>query len=140
MAKMFYLPLSVIGLTLAFFSCSSAIEKPLSHHQWKHRVLIIFTDKSVLQTLDQYKAEVVDRHLVYYFISEQGEVISNSEKTFTKNWGLSLKNKYSAPDSAVILIGKDGEVKSKGTTLDIKAMFNLIDSMPMRKAEIRSKQ
>lgn len=40
----------------------------------------------------------------------------------------------------VLLIGKDGGVKSRSSDLDLEATFGLIDQMPMRREEIRRKR
>ena len=40
-------------------------------------------------------------------------------------------------DTAVLLIGKDGQVKSRSTDLDLEATFGLIDLMPMRRREMQ---
>ena len=50
-----------------------------------------------------------------------------------------IREKYFTPppaETAFVLIGKDGGVKSRGETLDLDSMFDLIDSMPMRRAEM----
>jgi hypothetical protein len=41
----------------------------------------------------------------------------------------------------IILIGKDGTIKGKWEKkVSVKEIFDLIDSMPMRKAEIRRRK
>ncbi len=48
--------------------------------------------------------------------------------------------KLKADDFTVLLIGKDGGVKLRsGTPLTLREVFELIDSMPMRRQEIRQK-
>jgi hypothetical protein len=39
----------------------------------------------------------------------------------------------------MLLIGKDGDIKIRGENLDLHSLFEEIDSMSMRKAEINFK-
>ena len=45
-------------------------------------------------------------------------------------------------ESTLILIGKDGGEKRRqvGSAIDLKALYPLIDGMPMRRQEMRRKQ
>jgi len=42
-------------------------------------------------------------------------------------------------EAQLLLIGKDGEMKARqsGTTIDLERVFELVDSMPMRRAEMQ---
>ena len=54
----------------------------------------------------------------------------------------SIRRHFSVPQRSfrVILIGKDGGIKLKrNDQIDLETIFELIDSMPMRKDEIRHK-
>jgi hypothetical protein len=53
-----------------------------------------------------------------------------------------LWDKYKVPGNAftVILVGKDGTVKHRTTeVLTAKALFAIIDAMPMRRSEMKAK-
>jgi hypothetical protein len=43
-------------------------------------------------------------------------------------------------DLDVLLLGKDGGVKNVATHLDLANLFRLIDSMPMRKFEMKTRR
>jgi len=50
------------------------------------------------------------------------------------------KYKYTAPEFMLVLVGKDGTEKFRSMTpVNTDQLFAIIDSMPMRKSEIRSK-
>jgi hypothetical protein len=52
-----------------------------------------------------------------------------------------LKHKFLIPDQAefkLLLIGKDGKEKLNTHSGDLKTIFSIIDSMPMRKKEMPS--
>jgi hypothetical protein len=53
-----------------------------------------------------------------------------------------ITDRYFTPEpagTAVLLIGKDGNLKARSTDLDLEATFDLIDQMPMRREELRRK-
>lgn len=47
-----------------------------------------------------------------------------------------LLNK-SRPEDRVLLIGKDGGIKSREPSLNLEGIFRRIDAMPMRRQEMR---
>lgn len=119
----------------------SSLSQDLSKHQWKNRVLLIYTDdknaddfKNQIKILSEHKKELTERKLVVYQFSE------NQYKTdFNTVWFLSNFKKASE-EFKVILIGLDGDVKLKQKTiLTTEKLFAIIDGMPIRKNELKSK-
>ena len=112
-----------------------AAETELDSLRWKRRVIVIASPSRNTQAyLSQRKELSVEspdwkeRDLVLV------EVIG-PEKADLRG-ALNLK----AGDFTVLLIGKDGGVKLRsGTPVSSREIFELIDSMPMRRQEIRSK-
>lgn len=116
----------------------------LSKHQWKDRLILIVAEEKnekfqqQLTELQKHQQGLNERKLVIYQILP--DTYSTSFKA--ENWQQSseLYNKYKAEksDFRVILIGLDGGEKLEQTeVLSAEKLFNTIDSMPMRQAEIR---
>ncbi len=100
----------------------------LSAYQWKKRLVILVGDttdvklkeqKSVLQN---HKSELVERDILILPI------------TNTENFQIDLEANF----KGLLLIGKDGGVKlKKAFPVAMTELFEIIDNMPMRKAEIK---
>jgi len=119
--------------------------------RWKNRIIIIKTDdktdsasisekKQDSNTLIDKKAGIDDRDIVWLLLntSTNESVISNSRLNLSKNLQgqlLDLLSKH--PKSRIILIGKDGGIKSHSKSLDLNDIFNQIDAMPMRIREMQ---
>lgn len=117
----------------------------LEKHEWKNRVLLIISDN---ETSDNYQNQILKleaaqdglierKVLVYNVLPNKYKVSTNAS-----NWIASsvLFNSFMDTNDAftVILIGLDGTVKlKKEGMLTTKTLFELIDSMPMRQAEMR---
>lgn len=132
-----------------FLSISTFMEaQNLKEHVWKDRVILIFTpdeqqadfNKQVI-AFNAVEEELKDRDLVLYQIELNGGKDNRgnwlSEQTarqWRNNWNIS------SDEFKLILIGKDGGRKMiKSEFTEPKVIFDLIDSMPMRRAEMRSK-
>ncbi len=100
----------------------------LSTYQWKNRLVILVGDttdvklkeqKSVLQN---HKTELVERDILILPIAN------------TENFQIDLEANF----KGLLLIGKDGGVKLKRAfPVAMTELFEIIDNMPMRKAEIK---
>ena len=97
---------------------SGASLPDLTAYQWRHRVVVIDTPspQSVdylrqTKALDAASAGLREREVI---------IVTQTARTFR-----------------VRLIGKDGGVKfSRTTPVDVRILFDLIDAMPMRQAEL----
>lgn len=117
----------------------------LEQHQWKHRLLLLFADepsntlyKAQLHSLQADSAELHDRDLrIYSFFAQ------SSQPALPKPSQAAIQQKYN-PNGLpflCLLIGKDGGVKARKTSLyPREKIFDRIDSMPMRQAEMRRKK
>ncbi len=132
-------------LIMIGFSTNS-FGQDLSAHRWENRLLIILTtskDNPIYkQQVMEFKGsptKMKERKLLVY----QG-----TPKAYWKgldepadwNEGDALFKKYKTTNSdlEVILIGLDGGIKLRETTLvTAEKLFTLIDSMPMRSSELR---
>ncbi len=123
-------------------------QPPLDKHQWEHRILLVFAPGSnhiLLQKqfylLTQEQEKVTDRDLIFYKIYT-GEGAGSDGQGLKKIEIKTIRRQFEVPADqfAVILIGKDGTEKlRRWSVVPPKEIFDLIDSMPMRQAEIRRK-
>ena len=105
----------------------------LSQYRWKHRILILFAPAASHEPyrvfderLTHRSGDVLDRDLIVFRVFEDDE-------------GKDLRGRFKPKpgEFTLILIGKDGEIKlSEENNADLQEIFDLIDSMPMRKAEM----
>ena len=142
---------SITLLPILFFIFSMHLHaQDLDQHQWKNRLIVIFCDhpdgvelKKQLNEFHNLKAGLQERKLLIYQISEgkfrqgikdQGVWQKTSNDLYTN-----LKNDNSPFE--VLLIGLDGGVKLREKKpVSSQKLFQLIDSMPMRRSEIKRKK
>jgi hypothetical protein len=130
-------------LLFGLLSFSQDIKK----HKWQERVLLIYSKnknsehiQNQISTLLEKKTELEDRKIIMYTISENQFRTNFSENWLPSNFNFAKYNKDNE-DFQVVLIGLDGGVKIKQTTLlTTQKLFGLIDHMPMRRRELNSKQ
>ena len=119
----------------------------LSDHHWQDRVILLFAPDpqypelaTQLHFLTQFNNEVTERDLVTYQIFQNqrggkpsGEEIREAEtEDFYRHFGADKKT------FTFILVGKDGTVKLRSPeAVGMEQLFALIDSMPMRRSEMR---
>jgi NADH dehydrogenase [ubiquinone] 1 alpha subcomplex assembly factor 1 len=120
----------------------------LGDYIWKNRLLLIFSPseshpdyKAQKRELEEQIAEVEDRDLIVFTMLEEGESgIGKSSKSDTA--AESLRNQFGIEPGqlTVILVGKDGGEKLRSTgRVPTEDIFSLIDSMPMRQAEMKER-
>lgn len=147
------LPLALLGAVM-LSSPLSALEHPdpLSAYRWKHRLLIVYvpdtesgraTLRSFQASLDDRMEDVLDRDLLIVPVGDlpqPGDVLppavdvdAPGRAHVRRRFGLQ------GPEAQLLLIGKDGGMKAQqsGETLDLDRVFELVDSMPMRRAEMQ---
>ena len=120
----------------------------LLQFQWKNRLLFLFSPNrshplfdALQKSLATEHAEVADRDLVTFEIIESG-VSRMDTKELDPGVAQSLRDKFEVPSGlfAIILVGKDGGVKlNRQEQTRLEDIFALIDSMPMRREEMRQK-
>lgn len=118
----------------------------LGDHKWQDRVLRVFSPNTYnadyrkqVQILRKSKPGIQERDLKVFYALEQssasakGEIIPDGEvQDLRKNF------EVSASDYTVILIGKDGTEKLRThEAISAQKLFEEIDSMPMRKLEMK---
>jgi len=116
--------------------------------KWKNRLLFIFASerndpffRDLKGEISDRKNEVDDRDLVVFEILESGPSTMNTTQMDPQT-AASLRKHFDLTQKtfALILLGKDGGIKLKrNDPVKLDDIFTLIDSMPMRKAEMRQK-
>jgi hypothetical protein len=135
-------------MALMIFDHKDTMPMDLTQFQWKNRLLLIFAPdendsffKKLQSEIIAQKAEVEDRDLLVFEVLGRGSSRINTTHLNQVNVD-SIRRRFSVPQRSfrVILIGKDGGIKLKrDDQTNLEAIFELIDSMPMRKDEIRQK-
>jgi len=117
--------------TLLFSSFLQA--QDLDNYLWKNRIVIIFKTvndntklEKQLELFNSYSDEIEDRNMIVLIPNEDEKHIISEKFNVDANY------------QGLILVGKDGGIKFKQKlVVDPKILFSLIDSMPMRKSEMR---
>lgn len=132
-----------LSTTIIFLlSCGSVngnVLKNLNQLKWKNRIFLIkVSGEEVVTNLNAESAGVDERHVIWFFIQD-GKIITNYSGEIQPEFIHHLENDYFKNHyPLVLLIGKDGGIKSRDKVLNIKKYFELIDSMPMRQSEMKN--
>jgi hypothetical protein len=134
-------------LTLsAAFLLPGAVSADLSGYRWKNRILLVVTARDqhgkVVAALRQHRAGLLDRDLVVIDLSFHDKRIPQSIRPAAAELD-SLRSRYGLTGesgSVFLLVGKDGGLKTRQSgELNLSRLFALIDTMPMRREEMRSR-
>jgi hypothetical protein len=129
------------ALVLIALTAHGADMNRLSDHQWKNRLILVQAESEnnhEIETLRKARAEVDDRDVVW-FVNTGLDLVSN-QKAVSSSLENDIKSLFEKTrlDDRVLLIGKDGGIKSRDSSLDLDAIFRRIDAMPMRIREMRT--
>ena len=116
----------------------------LSKHQWKDRLVLIIAEEKTekfqqqITELQKHQQGLKERKSVVYKILPEKYSTGFEEENWKSSTELYKKYKAEKSNFRVILIGLDGGEKLEQTeVLSTEKLFNTIDSMPMRQAEMR---
>lgn len=121
----------------------SSFSQDLTDYMWKNRILLLCEKGEKLSRSQEQIAlfaplrkEMEERQLLILIFD--GEVLRDTNlKVLSRRGSRGVKKDF----KGVLLIGKDGGVKSKSDFfVEPKNIFEIIDSMPMRRAEMKQKQ
>ncbi len=139
-----FLPiLSVILLNSSTAQETSTLEK-LEQLRWQNRIIIVKAVNndlsSITDTLNQKKTKIDDRDILWFVVSNSANnsITSNYQGMLSKTLYTQVSSLLSNSNQDVILIGKDGDIKSKSRSLDLQKIFTQIDAMPMRILEMQT--
>lgn len=138
-----------ITLTLAaIVMVSLSMGHDLEIYRWKNRILLVFspTDadpafKAFDQSISRQISEVKHRDLIVLRIFETGPSFIE-EKPLPHEDVENLQTRFRVKPGrfSVILVGKDGGIKLlREDQAELKEIFDLIDTMPMRQQEMKQK-
>ena len=131
------------GLLMATVAPAAA-----SPFKWNERVVVIYADTAGNATLRDQRGRLLadqagleERDMVVFAVLADGTVEAIYGTAPTPAEAKKLPGGSAAGSSfSVVLIGKDGGLKhSSSMPLDADVLFGMIDAMPMRKQEMRSK-
>jgi hypothetical protein len=108
--------------------------------QWKSRVIIVDNvrnDGSVVALFEKNASEINNRDVIW-FIFEGESTFTNSPNELSEGLLIYARKRYGSGQGKVVLIGKDGGIKSRSNRVDLNALFLKIDAMPMRQGEMRN--
>lgn len=146
MNKLFFI---VIVCIIGLLSMKSYGQN-LGNYQWKNRVLIVKTSNiksekyaNQLEEFQNYNDQLKERKFIVYHIHKDEFSATDYRTNEFSSGKISPKMKYNLLDEKenfeVILIGLDGNIKfQKSEIITKEILFALIDSMPMRKYELKN--
>lgn len=127
-------------MILVFFSTTTAWSQDLETHQWKERVLILKGGSEDYELVEnqfnqirKFEKELLERKLVLYkCVAAKCTYYDFKEKLRF------FKIEKPITIFSLELIGLDGGKKFESKTIEnAKIIFDLIDSMPMRRSEAK---
>lgn len=113
----------------------------LSDYQWKNRLILVQAaseNSGEVEMLESARAAVDDRDIVWFVYTGSGVVSNQNALSSSLERDVKALLEESRSDERVLLIGKDGGIKSRESSLDLDAIFRRIDAMPMRIREMRA--
>ena len=141
--------LTKILLIIAAFTASAqntnmkTMSLDLIKFKWKNRIILCYPKNhdawaEQQKLIERQRIQIEDRDLIIIRLDKQQKDVPNKLR-FTKAQRLALIKAYRLTPGNSLLIGKDGKAKSKQSgKLRLRPLFELIDQMPMRRAEIQS--
>ena len=122
-----------------FLFAESRVLESLGDLRWKNRIILVdeAADRTVLELVAR-APEFEERHLVWFCVVGEG-IRTNYDGALAKGLSTHLRQAYfDASGFPVLLIGKDGGIKSRNQALDIDAYLMNVDGMPMRQREMKA--
>ena len=116
---------------------SEDVLQDLSALQWKYRLILVRDSAQAVAQLESERGAIDERDIVWFVLTPTG-VTSNYSAPLAEDLSGHLRKDYFGDaETRVLLIGKDGGIKARATSLDLQELFALIDSMPMRRREMQ---
>ncbi|MEM9257482.1 MAG: DUF4174 domain-containing protein [Pseudomonadota bacterium] len=111
----------------------------LAEMQWRYRIIVVQGDgvvEAYQQSLLDSSPELDERDVIWLLIDEDA-LVSNYPGPLADDLIVNIHRFYPSRSDGVLLIGKDGGVKARASTLETLDLFSLIDAMPMRRQEMQ---
>jgi hypothetical protein len=116
----------------------------LSDYVWKNRVLLAFAPSRTAEPLTSLRRswmaqidEVAERDLMLVEVLQDSDSRAGGD-LLSASPVASLRNRFAIEPGrpTFILVGKDGTVKLRSTKIRMQQLFEVIDAMPMRRADM----
>ncbi len=130
-------------LVLMFLNSYKVFSQDLETYQWKNRIILLKdTDiesdrlQAQLKRLQSNSKELLEREVLIFLLVDKAVYNVNRNKLSLQADAIIIKYELSSFEG-LVLVGKDGEIKLKEEfIINPSEIFELIDSMPMRMAEM----
>ena len=135
----------LVWLMILSTNAKALEEQPvdLDDLRWKYRVILVSAHEpdtsNALANLNELAAEIEERDIAWFVLGD-GDLHTNFKGKLNHTLRDQIVDRYFTPvpkETSVLLIGKDGTLKSQSSDLNLEATFGLIDQMPMRREEMR---
>lgn len=115
----------------------------LSQYRWQNRLLVIVSHQEnhpmiqkQLQEVKNHQQELEERRLLTIVMTPEKYQVQTDDKQWIS--GSNYSNYQSGKTFEVLLIGLDGGIKQRESDVFTAGkLISIIDSMPMRQAEMR---
>lgn len=111
----------------------------LGELRWQQRIIVINEPEAPQELIArlQDNAEALSERRLAWFLISGNELRSNYVGPVADELRKNILLRLDPAVNDVILIGLDGGVKTRGDDIDLEALYGTIDSMPMRRSELR---
>lgn len=111
----------------------------INDFKWNSRLIVLvnINDKIINNNLEMFKDQLIERDVVILKINNESAFIDNLEmkNVFYKSLSKIIDTNKS---NTIYLIGKDGKIKNEyNENINLESVIKRIDSMPMRKREMK---
>ena len=111
----------------------------INDFKWNNRLIVLVNvnDKMINYNLEMFKDQLIERDVVILKINNESAFIDNLEmkNVFYKSLSKIIDTNKS---NSIYLIGKDGKIKNEyNENINLESVIKRIDSMPMRKREMK---
>ncbi len=129
-------------------SSHHAIDVDLARYRWKNRVVLIFAQsnsdtahQAFWRDWSRRSEAVSDRELLLVEVFEESDSrLGDTQLSAASAVKLRSQFKIDSGTTAFILIGKDGTEKLSKESIELDELFEVIDAMPMRQREAKSRK
>ncbi len=124
-------------------------DKLIEDYRWENRLLMVFSPSirnvhfdNIYNAIQRNQPEVEDRDLKIFYLIKNGQSTVDG-RNINKETAGAIREKYVVADEqvSIVLIGKDGGEKLRQRDdFSLDDIFDRIDQMPMRKAEMEERK
>jgi len=134
-------------LLAIILTSTTTMAQNIDSFKWKNRILLLKDShfnsvklQEQLKALQSNLEKLHDRDILIFVLTD--EAVFDTLKSKTKLQSRLIIEEFGLKDfQGLILIGKDGGLKLKESfVVSPSTIYNLIDSMPMRRAELKSSE